>query len=123
MVDGKLDMSQQYTLAAQKANCILGCIQRSMAIKVSEVMLPLCSTLVRPHLEYCIQMRSSQHRRDIDLLEHIQRRATKMMHGMEHLSYEARLRELGLFSLENRRPESGLSVSKWELQERRRQTL
>ena len=48
-------------------------------------------------------MRSSQHRRDIDLLEHIQRRATEMFHRMKYLSYEDRLRELMLFSLEKRR--------------------
>ena len=52
------------------------------------------------YLEYCIQMRSPQYRRDVDLLECIQRRATKMIQGMEHLSYEDRLRVLGLFSLE-----------------------
>ena len=44
--------------------------------------------------------RSPQYRRDVDLLEHIQRRATKMIQGMEHLSYEDRLGELGLLSLE-----------------------
>ena len=53
-----------------------------------------------PYLEYCIQMWSPQYRRDVDLLECIQRRATKMIQGMEHLSYEDRLRVLGLFSLE-----------------------
>jgi len=48
-------------------------------------------------------MWSPQYRRDIDLLECVQRRATKMIQGMECLSYEDRLRELGLFSMEKRR--------------------
>ena len=73
-------------LAAQKARHILGCIQSSVASRAKEVLLPLCSVLVRPQLEYCIQMWSSQCRRDIDLLECIQRRATKVIHGVEHLS-------------------------------------
>ena len=58
---------------------------------------------MRPHLEYCIQMWSPQYKRDMDLLERIQRKATKMIHGMEHLSYEDKLRELGMFSLEKRK--------------------
>jgi len=49
--DEKLDMSHQCVLAAQKANHILGCIKRSMDSRAREVILPLCSTLVRPHLE------------------------------------------------------------------------
>ena len=68
----KLNVSQQCALTAQKANCILGCIKRSMASRVREVILPLCSVLVRPHLEFCIQMGSPQYRRDVDLLECIQ---------------------------------------------------
>ena len=104
-MDGKLDISQQCALAAQKANCILGCIQSSRARKV---ILPLCSLLVRPHLEYCMQMWSPQYRRDMELLECIQRRVTKMIPGMEQLSYKDRLRELGLFILKKKRLQGDL---------------
>ncbi|KFQ82748.1 hypothetical protein N335_01020, partial [Phaethon lepturus] len=103
LVDEKLDMSWQCALVTQKTNHSLGCIHRSVANRSREGILPLHSTLVRPHLESCVQLWSPQHRKDMDLLERVQRRATKMTRGMEQLSCEDRLRELGLFSLENRR--------------------
>ncbi|PKU45178.1 rna-directed dna polymerase from mobile element jockey-like [Limosa lapponica baueri] len=56
LVDEKLNMTQQYVLVAQRSNNILGCIKRSMASRSREVILPLYSTLLRPHLEYCVQL-------------------------------------------------------------------
>ncbi|PKU45850.1 hypothetical protein llap_3851 [Limosa lapponica baueri] len=77
LVDEKLDMNWQCALTAQKANHVPGCIKRSVASRSKAVILPLYSTLVRPHLEYCIQLWSAQYRKDMDLLEWVQRRATK----------------------------------------------
>lgn len=94
--------------AVKKANKILGLISRSFDHKSDEIIIPLYKALVRPLLEYCTSLWSPYLAKNVDKLERVQRRATKLIYNLRHLSYEDRLIKLGMVTLEKRRMRADL---------------
>ena len=114
IVSQDLRPREQCVNARNRANRVLGFIARSVTNKTVEVILRLYLALVRPHLDYAVQFWSPYYRMDINRLETIQRRMTKMICGIRNLSYEERLKRLNLHSLERRRVRGDLiEVYKW----------
>ena len=78
-------------------------LRKYIMYKEKQQIVPLYKAIVRPHLEYCSQAWRPYHKKDIDMLERIQRRATKMIPELRDLSYESRLLQCGLTTLETRK--------------------
>ena len=102
-MNANMKVSEQCRIAASKGNQILGMIRRNITYKEKGLIVPLYKAIVRPHLEYCIQAWRPYIRKDIDILEKVQRRTTKLITGLRDLSYDDRLKECGLTTLETRR--------------------
>jgi len=113
-VSSDLRPREQCVIARNKANKILGFIGRCVTNRSSEVILRLYLALVRPHLDYAAQFWSPYYRKDIQSLEAVQRRMTKMIQGLRNLPYKDRLKRLNLHSLERRRARGDMiEVFKW----------
>ena len=95
-----MDTIPEILFAASKGNQIIRLIRRTITYKEKQLIVPPYKAIVRPHLEYCIQAWRPYRKKDIDKLERIQRRATKMIPELRDLSCESRLLQCGLTTLE-----------------------
>ena len=106
-MNANMKVSEQCRIAASKGSQALGMIRRNITYKGKSLIVHLYEAIVRPQLEYCIQAWSAYLRNDIDMLEKIQKRATKLIPGLKYLRYDERLKECRLTTLETRRLSGG----------------
>ena len=95
--------SEQCSTAVKNANSTLGVIRRHIKSRKKDIIVKLYKALVRPKLEYCVQVWCPYLRKDIDNIERVQHRATKLISECRGLSYNNRLSRVGLITLEKRR--------------------
>ena len=103
IVQDTLKVSAQCAKVVKSANKVLGMIKRTFVSREPDIIVNLYKAFVRPHLEYCIQAWRPHLKKDIDLLEGVQRRATKLINGFSDITYQQRLAKLKLTTLETRR--------------------
>ena len=103
MLDKAMNGSRQVTEAVKKANRALAQLRRTITNKEIDTVIPIYKATVRPHLEYCVQAWAPYLKKDINALEKVQHRATKMITTLRKLPYEQRLKECNLTTLEERR--------------------
>ena len=103
IISKNLKLQKQTEKSCKTANTVLWFIASNFRYKNKELILPLHKSLVRPHLEHAVQFWSPNLRRDIDKIEKIQRRATKMIPEIRNHSYHQRIQDFDLISLVQRR--------------------
>ena len=102
-MNANMKLSEQCRIAASNGIQVLGMIRRNITYKEKSLIVPLYKAIVRPHLEHCVHAWNPHLRKDIDMLEKIQRRATKLIPGLRYLRYEEILKTCGVTTLETRR--------------------
>jgi len=102
-ISADMKCSKQCMYAFNKATRVLGIIKRTIRFKYTKVMLSLYKTLLKPHVEYCSSAWNPHYIKDMQLIEKVQSRFTKMIKNMDGKTYEERLHWLRLWSFEERR--------------------
>ena len=108
IIDSKLAFEDHCSQVVKQANSTLALIRRTIKYKTVDTVTRLYKALVRPKLEYCVQLWHPYLKKDINCLEQVQHRATKMIKECRKLDYESRLRKCKLISLEDRRTRGDL---------------
>ena len=103
IITNNLKPTAQANKAASNANRTLGLLKKTFRFRDAQMWKKLYTTYVRPHLEFAISVWNPYLKGDIDLLEKVQRRATKVSHDFKNLDYETRCKKLKISNLQDRR--------------------